>query len=72
MRVFFVFMLIAVFVNLLITVRKTHTAGKNESVQISAIAFAPLPLSSNDHEKTIMRISPSITFTYDDKSKTSI
>jgi len=65
-HVLFVFLVIGVFINLLISVRNSNAVDKNVSANISTISFAPLALSSNDHEKSIMRISPSITVTYDD------
>lgn len=36
--------------------------------KVSGISFTPVALSSNDREKTVMRVSPSITVDYDDET----
>ena len=36
--------------------------------KVSSITFAPVPISSNDAEKTVMRVSPSLTVAYDDET----
>ena len=52
-----------------IVVEDPHTIP--DEVKVSSISFAPVALSSNDDEKKVMRVSPSITVEYDDKTSKS-
>jgi secreted PhoX family phosphatase len=65
-RVILLFLAIAVLVNMVIDVADGDVTDKNVSVKVSSISFAPVSLSSNDLEKSVMRVSPAITVKYDD------
>ena len=53
---------------MLLNLYESDAIDKKTLEKVSNISFAPVPLSSNDHEKSIMRVSPSITVKYDDHS----
>jgi len=65
-RVVIFILILAVLVSLFINRSDSDVIDKKVSIKVSSISFAPVSLSRSDHEKSIMRISPSITVTYDD------
>ena len=70
-RVIWFFLIIAVFVSMVINLRDSDTVDKNVSAKVSGLSFAAVSLASNDNEKSVMRISPSLTVVYDDKRTVS-
>jgi len=66
-RIILFFVVIALLVSVSLDISDSDTVDKSTSKKVIDISFAPVSLSSNDHEKSTMRVSPSITVTYDDK-----
>ncbi|TNF43300.1 MAG: DUF839 domain-containing protein [Epsilonproteobacteria bacterium] len=60
------FLAIAVTVVLVVNIRNSDSTDRLKKV--SAIAFAPVSIASNESEKTQMRVSPSITVHYSDNT----
>jgi len=48
-----------------------NSTDTDQLVKVSGISFTPVALASNDSEKQVMRISPSITVNYDDNTSVS-
>jgi secreted PhoX family phosphatase len=65
-RIIVFFLTIGVLIGLYTNLNASDVMGKQSSKKVSRISFEPLPLSLNNHEKSIMRISPSISITYHD------
>ncbi|MBT8349352.1 MAG: hypothetical protein HKP62_07905, partial [Sulfurovum sp.] len=67
-RIILFFLAIAVVVNVVLNLRNSDLTNKATSAKVSEISFAPIAISSNNSEKSKMRVSPSITVEYDDNT----
>lgn len=71
LRIVLFFLVLALSVSLLIYSPQGDASDQKVTAKVSTLTFTPLPLSLNDHEKSVMRISPSVTVHYEDNSTTT-